>query len=107
MPEFQLPPAEAAPIALHLRLQNVERKIDDLPDAIAQKLSDQFVSVSKCNHLRSEEKREEPAPFWPKTPQQWIFAAVTLGLMIGGALGLIPAPVVTGQPQPPAITAPR
>lgn len=105
--EFAPPPAEAAPIALHLRLQSVEQKIDKLPDAIVSRLGGQFVPIDQCIHLSpSARPPDPPPPFWP-TARQWFFAAITVGALIGGALGLIPAQPTTGQPQPPAVTAPR
>jgi hypothetical protein len=80
-----------------------------LPKAVVAEMKEAFVPIDKCIHLGPASKAQPPEPpaaFW-LTARQWFFAALTLGALIGGALGLIPAPAVTGQPQPPAITAPQ
>jgi|GEM_PF-5132736 hypothetical protein len=106
----RLPDAVSRTTVLFSEIREVKARQEKLPDDVAAKVTEtlaaKFVPREQCVHLGPKEKREEPAPFWPKTPQQWIFAAITLGFMIGGALGLIPVQPIAGQPQPPAITAP-
>ena len=99
--DYQAPPAEAAPIALHLRLRSLEEKVDDLPDAIARRVSGTFVAKTECAHLSGKGILPPPdAGSW-LTGRNIFGGLIGLGILIRVVLYGVDS-ALTQAPVPPA-----
>lgn len=121
MNEDQLP-LGATPAGLHFRLQAVERKIDELPDVLTNKLRVIMPTKDDCDKRHASESAAQESvvlndaePGFSPTSYKQIFAWIFgIGMFLGSAIyGYKNAPTIpqspllsSQQPQLPVVTPP-